>query len=1135
MAVNLTSEQRSSLQSKGKIIVSASAGSGKTFIMIKRLVNLILSGAEMQDFIAATFTKKAATAMKEKLRAALILAINEAEDENIKSELKRKLSALPTADISTIHSFCSHLLRSYFYELGISDSFEIISSDSAEGKAVWDDAMENTLAEAYESDDEDFMLLLKAFRSRKKNEGVVNAIRKVYIEVRSYVDYRSEIEKLGEFTEEKFNFFAESIKREFDEKADKYLALLKEFDSSLGFAPEDGIEVYDYIKDNLLKIKNAEDCFVASNLEFSNAPKKCTKKNIDKKTKYPPEAFLFRDDINKLKDSVKDFLAFVIAKPMKREEELFKYLESGKVMRALYKYVIKFDEEYSRLKSKKSKLDYNDLEHYTIALLENENVRRAIKDKYKYLFVDEYQDVNPAQEQILSLIGAEEVFLVGDKKQAIYSFRGSKSKYFDLKEKEFGDGSLKLSSNFRSAPLVLDFVNEVFSEVMTKESCGIDYKSSPMRGGDSYGEYGGIVKIYETEKVKKVSEKPSGVYSADGVAALMRDYRSVQSETIYSIIRSCVSTPTVASGLGGPSEELYKYYDIEDGRFKRVHFGDIAVLVRSYLSTETKNIINYLVECGVPVTSLAEINVCDYPEVKKLINVLEYIDNPESDVPLCSCLLSPLGGFNENDLAEIKLYADKAYVENSGVRFFRRDCKLYAETANDALSQKLNEFYVTMNELTLKSRFSSAREILGEILSDYGMENEILSKDNGKNCMARVDRFLSECGEDSVHEFLTRLKNLGYNVKYTENNGDNSVKILTIHASKGLEYPVVILADLNKSFHSESGEELLKEDEYGFVPKYYDFENMIKSPTIFSLYARLKNEKEQIKDELNVFYVAVTRAKYALHMVLGERKEPSAEMHSFADFLSREVRDKYAGEVSLFGGVRAERNLIPIAECDEELSRLKGVYKKEYPFGDSVNIAVKSSATTLLKSVGEEEEFYVSAHPFKAIDEGGKNMEINAEVGTAYHAFLEHADFSSSGEYEKMKDILPEEQFKLLSKSKCEKILAMPVFKKLSGSTLFKEKRFIVSFPANKFDETVKSTDEVIYQGAIDLIAMGDDGITIVDYKYSSRSSGDIYRHYLPQIRLYRAAAAKLFKIDEKSIKTYIVNILSGEEIPVDA
>lgn len=204
---------------------------------------------------------------------------------------------------------------------------------------------------------------------------------------------------------------------------------------------------------------------------------------------------------------------------------------------------------------------------------------------------------------------------------------------------------------------------------MTEENCGIDYKSSPMSGGERYGGYRGIVKIYETEKEKKISEKPSAVYSIDGAAALMHDYRSAQSETVYSIIRSCVSTPTVASGAGGPSEELYNYYDIEDGKVKRVNFGDIAVLVRSSSGAEAKNIINYLVECGVPVTSLAEINVCDYPEVKRLINILEYIDNPDSDVPLCACLLSPLGDLTEDDLAEIKLYADKAYAGGTGVRF----------------------------------------------------------------------------------------------------------------------------------------------------------------------------------------------------------------------------------------------------------------------------------------------------------------------------------------------------------------------------------------------------------------------------------------------------------------------------------
>lgn len=1136
--IKLTPEQSAAVNAKGKVIVSASAGSGKTFVMIRRLTEALLSGVEMQDFLAVTFTNKAAAGMTEKLREALIKTINETEDEARKAQLKKKLSEIAMADISTIHSFCSRLLKRYFYELGVSDAFEIAAPDSAVGKAVFDEAMNNMLSAAYEEPDEDFLLLLKIFRSRRGSDKLIEAISEVYEKMRIYANYRELLENGGNFTEETFDCFCKGVSDEWKGQAREIEEELTRLYERYGFATPDCEGAYRFVKENLDRVLSAEDCFSCPVCVEGKKPTK------GRATKGLSEEQLFaREEYHRLKNAADDLVKKEIAGASlgTREEELVRFLESGKFIRALYRYTLKFDEEYSALKREKSKLDYNDLEHYALELLKIDSVREAVRSQYRYVFVDEYQDVNPAQESILSAVSGEEVFLVGDKKQAIYSFRGGKSQYFSDKERQFGGGNLVLSANFRSAKNILSFVNEVFSSVMTDKTCGIDYRSFPMAGGERYGEYGGVVRVYapEKEKEKKERTKPTDIYKIDECDDILPDYRSFQSETVYSIIRSSVTDPA-ADLLAGAGNEAGEYYDIDEGKKKRVRFQDIAVLVRSMSGKETRNIVNYLVQNGVPVTSLAEINVCDYPEVKRIVGVLEYLENPESDIPLCCALLSPLGGFTENELAEMRIFAsDRAKddrAKDAGAIPFRKACKLFLEEGEGRTREKLARFYAEIELLRRKTYILNASEILNILLADYGMETELLSKENGVNCMARVNRFVSECGEDSVHDFLKKLRNLGYVIKFTENSGEDSVKILTIHASKGLEYPVVILPDLNRPFHSDGREELLYDEDYGFVPKYYDLEKMVKQKTVFRLFASLRAKRRTVSDELNIFYVATTRAKYALHLVLDAPPKKEGKFGRYADFLSEEIFLKYRASVPPVPEKVELRDSLPLAGCASELDALREVYQKEYPYAVDENIAVKSSATTLLKKEGEEEEFYAVAHPFRAIEEPDRaDMNVNADVGTAYHAFLEYADFASSeSQYEKMQNLLPAEQFELLSKSKCASILSLPLLKKLSGYTLFKERKFIASFPADAFDEKVKSKDDVIYQGAIDLLAIGEDGTYVVDYKYSRRRAEDLREHYLPQIRLYKAVVAKLLKVEERTIKTFILNILRGEEILID-
>lgn len=1129
----ITAQQKAAVEKQGRVIVSASAGSGKTFVMIKRLTDLIIGGVSLDSVLAVTFTRKATAGMQEKLRSALIGAINSASDKETKSRLKDQLGKIPLADISTIHSFCSNLIRNYFYAADVSGDFTIVSTDDATGRGLFTEAMENIIEEGYAhlNEVEDFALLLKIFvRGGRDTSELEKTISEIYHKLRVTADYKTAALYFSDFSEERYNEIVNSLIASFSDECN---GLLKRAEGVLpnakGFPLDDCVKAKEYISAVSAAFKNTTPEGVTAALLSLSKPRKGTKKAG------VSEADLYvREEISALKEAAADCAAeFTDYKFADSGEEKRKYLSSGKVAKALYNYAVKFDGEYTRLKREKACLDYGDLEHIALNLLKNEEIKTAVREKYKYVFVDEYQDVNPLQEEILSLIGGENIFLVGDGKQAIYGFRGGKSIYFTQKTKEYGEGALDLDRNFRSAREILSFVNEVFEYSMTEKSSGIKYQD--MTYGGRYGEAAGYVKIYRcvSDEEKREADEVYDIKELD----LSSVRPSEQTKRVYSIINNCVNAPALGYGA-----ENGLIYSPETGKMRRVEYGDIAILSRND-DDSLKDTIAYLTGRGVPVVSLSEINVCDYPEVKMILGVLEYIDNPAQDIPLCTAMLSPLGGFTEDELAKIKLFSDNHGGKDIPVRSFKKDLELFVNEGEGELRIKVDDFLSAAKALRIKARTLSAGEIISLLLSVYGFETEILSRSGGLSAMARAERFSAEAGkEESVHEFLDSLERLNYKVTYTENGGENSVKALTIHKSKGLEFPVVIIIGASSAFHSPKKENMCYDEKYGFAPRYYDTEKMIKNRTVFSRYAERRTVLDGIKDELNLFYVAATRAEYALYIVYKGKKKgksPYLKPNSYMDFVPAETEEKYLvpEEKAEDGEENAGSVIIPSGgEKEEEL--IRAAYGKEYGYTESCLTAAKSSATALL-SEGDK-DYYAGEPLVKPIDENdgeekrSVNAEVNASVGTAYHKFLELADFSENGkdEYERLKGKIPEEYYELLSPTQCEKILSIPKLKELSSARAVKERQFIVSFPANAFTSS-GAADDVVYQGAIDLFAYTKNGIELVDYKYSRRGDDDIRKHYAPQLKLYRAALAKILKVAEESICVTVINILSCRAIPV--
>ncbi|MBO5783060.1 MAG: UvrD-helicase domain-containing protein, partial [Clostridia bacterium] len=484
--IQYTPEQQSVLTAEGKIIVSASAGSGKTFVMIERIIEKILSGAEVERMLALTFTKKAASQMREKIQKSIIKKLNHAQTSVQEREmLKRQLNRLPLAQISTIHAFCANFIRSHFFLTDVDGAFDIISDDDADGKSLQSLALEQIFFEAYEQKDEGFLHLLSIYFRKKKDEKLKEIICSLYKSLRTQADYRTFLQsvKNGDAT----NF--ESVCEQLLEYAQNECAYLKERLNSLqplleNYNNRNTVELIRQMLEFLHTVSEQTSYFDFCKLPMPEFKRKEVIRSADRiQEKNLVEEVAFYKTA--LTDLCKEHLQ---AAPSFFTEEQSRFDCAKHTASLLAEFVLRFDERYTSLKRERAKLDYNDLEHITLSLLSVEGVAKEMREKFDYVFVDEYQDVNPVQEKIISLVSGQNVFLVGDVKQSIYAFRGSKSVYFTQKQAEYAkDGtSLFLTSNFRSANSVLSAVNKVFSRAMTPSLSGIDYAQKPMQGGEGY-------------------------------------------------------------------------------------------------------------------------------------------------------------------------------------------------------------------------------------------------------------------------------------------------------------------------------------------------------------------------------------------------------------------------------------------------------------------------------------------------------------------------------------------------------------------------------------------------------------------------------------------------------------------------
>lgn len=1087
--MQFTEKQLEAIQARGKnILVSASAGSGKTSVMIERIVQIILNQeADITEILAMTFTKLAAEQIKAKLSKALKKACKE------NPELTAQLDKLSYANISTIHSFCNNMLKSYFYKVGLEAGFKIIEPiDEQELKTK---ALNRLFSELYENDDKTLSSLLNKLISKRSDKVLKEQVLKLYDYIVTEPDPQQYLQKsLQKYTEQGLEEISKNYLRDIKEDLKLFISPLNYI--SQNFTSEDK-GVYPVVEQMLEDIKTVLSAQSFEELGFISGKK------------YTMTSKSYKDDpfLASLKEMAKEQKALLekingrIGAFLDSFSNKEGYYKTAEDFKGLVQLVNGFTAEYKTLKDEAGVVDYADLEQLTIQLIKDQEVARDISEKFKFIFVDEYQDVNPAQEYVIKKISRNNLFLVGDVKQAIYGFRGSDSELFTATEKEYklGEGIfIELNQNFRSARAVIDGVNKVFSTAMTEDS-GTNYLDRQMVYGEGYPDNGEcLVYPYQKEKEEEEVWQVSEIYDLQK-HALSQDQVSNcgEGDLIAKIITDCIGK---------------KYYDLATSSYKSIGFKDIVILSRS-LGDKAEELANRLAQLGIRVQVSSKATGVEFPEILMLTDILKLIVNFNSDTSLVSAMLS-IGGFTQRELIKIKKGNNKSFVE----AFLNYD-------KQDEILEKIIKFKEIYSKLRLRSEIADASEVVATLFTLAPIEASFGTQMYGEEKLKRIYRFMELGKGYRVDDYLQRISSGKIGFNFESDSGD-SVKIMSMHASKGLEFPVVILAECGKKYNDSDLKDILIFDrKEGVAFLYYDSKTKIKyTANPFREYVKYRLKKRLIREEIRLFYVAMTRAKYKL-CIVGETKGLKEKIEAnqlgfinkYIDYIKLE--DMPQGEVkSTLLEQKSDDRTVIVGEPNLEIAqKIKNNLDFVYPY-EKMDIPLKSSVS----AVSFEE---------KKIYEVNKDFgESSAEKGTAYHKFLELWDFKEDwqGFYKTRAKELMSEEWDLLEEKVLEKICSMEVFSLLNGYSLHKEKQFIVGVPY-KLIASSTVEDEVVVQGTIDLLAINKNKAIIVDYKYSTISNEqDLVKKYQKQLALYAYAVKKVLNLE---VEAYLINIYSQKVI----
>lgn len=1190
--------QLKAIEGRGSdIIVSAAAGSGKTAVLIERLKSLITDdGVNLNEVLVATFTNAAAQELKERLAKALSVEVERACDIDRKRFLVAERKKIEHALIGTFHSFAIDLLREFHYRVGISKNFSVLSQQSDE--LITREALDAVFNEFFEARDEKFFAFLDVYSSDKSDDAIKENIIDVYTKLRALPYYDEILDReVAVFKRAVLDFnnlsslyeFRELIKKMFSDAKEHFGLLLGRLDDAgCTSLKEKFHKVISYVNEPNIDFMTADinDIRRYAKILLDEFPAMRVSK--DEKESYE----VVKDECKKLTNKIKgllkgDLLESILSVPLDREPRLMKKAEAHIVM--FSKIIKNMDRIGFELKQEYNAYSFSDLEHLALKVLCMDDVARIYKDRIKHIFVDEYQDSNEMQEEILSKFTDDNLFLVGDVKQSIYRFRFAEPSLFEGRYDAYlGTSSLgsvvDLKENYRSKQAVIDAVNVLFKNVIPKYD-----ERHRLVAGRKEQDFIGEVKVCEAEFDKEISNNEE-LKSKDKY----RNYLKLIDTLGKDFYEGLLIGSEIKAAVGR------EYFDAKEGLQKKLKYSDIAVLFRS-IKGRGKKIRLALELLGIPVNMQASGDILDFKEVNLLHCILKLADNFYDDLSLVTVLLSPVYGFSPQDTAEIRIWGDENGYRGQPfyacfLAFSKNLCKDSDACENDDACENVATLRIMDRELLARVNYFvddilrfrrygytlSLHMLIKRICEESGAY-ELAKLSRGNNSGTNLDRYIDfanefekERGNATLSELLQYIDSMYKNGLVIEQDdgeeGENidAVNVMTIHRSKGLEFPLVIVAGCTSSFLKNNVTPFVDFDKkHGMFMRYIDEESgdmFISHREILHKYSERDAEYDEA---MRIFYVACTRAKdFLLFSAVTDGKKRSVHTYSsFYDVICENLacddnscknkwfrHEEFKGEELLKRTLDSEDvdkhsrqthesrpylSQVPAEESD--FNNLKaGACEKEFisvtEFLKMADREVLTNNTIVKPGIDEDNDVFSHSDGNGDVENGSEVYGIDpARIGTAVHRLFERLSFEgmvSAGEAEmialmsdeiksiKNEYFLNDDEISYIKDKKLPEVAAFfkdefmrDIIK--NAKSIEKEKSFIMK------DDKMQGR---IIEGVIDCFFEGADEITVIDYKTneigrSDKRIRDLMEYYRPQLELYKRACERGYN---KPVSAYV-------------
>lgn len=1171
--MNYTKEQEQAIFLRGKnIMVSAGAGAGKTRVLVSRMAELIMDKEhpiEADRFLVMTFTNAAAAEMKERIGTELEERL-EKDPDNL--YLRKQIRKIRQADISTIHSFCNHLIRTHYNELAIDPSFRI--GEEGELFLLRQQAVEQVLEEAYASGRESFLQFVEAYAPGKNDTVLEEMIEDLYHFSRSFPNADGWFEKTGKeatILAGKDGWDTSTAVTLLLSKAQKEsLQIQEELYQLLESVTEDAPEKYtgllqeikEYI-DSLTQAKDYNSYYkVLSQKSISSFPRAAKK---EKEWGLYEEVKEFHQKVREQINSQKENVFTAPAEELQREAAvIYPLLEE---YMALTK---RFAEIYFLCKKEKNVYDFDDLEHFALELLvesydeqgaaQPSETAKELSKKYKMIFVDEYQDTNLVQETILEMLLNKKhnsLFTVGDVKQSIYRFRQARPDLFLRRKDQYisqadAGVSIELRDNFRSAPGVLTFTNYIFSQLMEKEFGGVDYnEKTALRPGDG----GPMMQDEETSEIL--------FFQKDSASALKEVPEDILAESAVICKRI---------------KEL-----IEEG----YHYGDMVILLRSGAG-RMEPMAEFLEQEGIPVSCDNKTGYFQTREIIVMLNYLSIVDNIYQDIPMASVMLSSIGKFTEEELVKLRVLIEEPVRGKYTLYDFMR---LYMqEGTEEELKKKIRDFLMNLLYFRQQKKEQPLSTLLWDIYERTGFYYDVQLMPDGEKRKENLLMLLkkAEDYEKTVfkglfyfNRYMKQLKS--YEIEMgeagTSMEEEDVVKIMTIHKSKGLEFPVVFVSGLSKKFNRmDLNKAVLCHPELGIGMECVNTTLRFHHPSLMKKAIQEKAWKDTLEEEMRILYVAMTRAKRKLILTgLIKSEELEAGMRasiqaqkwragSMMDWILPIMAEQFQNTdkiwlkarlfswsdiEELFNAREREEAAFSYRHFMEEYvegqdsSLIKKAFSHVYPNMEATKWKRKYSVSEL-KSLSqitlpnEESVVYEPDEEERIIPQFLKEEreEVGgAAKGTIVHKIMEMLPFAKiqtkkqlfdwiddlEQSYPESKQISAKWLYRgieaFLFSEQGEKIRKMDEAGKVK-----KELPFTVGLPVSLINQDTEAEDTVVVQGVIDACADMGNHLCLIDYKTDQIKEGEeqqLLDRYGNQMLYYKAALEQILEKRVSEIYLY--------------